>query len=107
MCVEFFVDKNQNVLVNEIAPRVHNSGHLTIEAFNTNQFEQHLRAVANIPLKSIERINKAKLKNIIGLNVEEFTKKIDKTNATIYNYGKRKCEQTEKWGTSLIFLRVS
>ena len=98
MCVEFFVDKNQNVLVNEIAPRVHNSGHLTIEAFNTNQFEQHLRAVANIPLKSIERINKAKMKNIIGLDVEEFAKKIDKTNATIYNYGKTEVRANRKMG---------
>ena len=45
MCVEFFVDINDNLYVNEIAPRVHNSGHLTINAYNVSQFENHIRAV--------------------------------------------------------------
>ena len=45
LCVEFFIDKNDNLYVNEIAPRVHNSGHLTINAYNISQFENHLRAV--------------------------------------------------------------
>ena len=45
MCVEYFIDKDDNLLANEIAPRVHNSGHLTINAFNISQFENHIRAV--------------------------------------------------------------
>ena len=45
LCVEFFIDKNDNLYVNEIAPRVHNSGHLTINAYNISQFENHIRAV--------------------------------------------------------------
>ena len=54
MCVEFFIDRNDNLYVNEIAPRVHNSGHLTINAYNVSQFENHVRAVCKleqIPLK--------------------------------------------------------
>ena len=45
LCIEFFIDRNDNLYVNEIAPRVHNSGHLTINAFNISQFENHIRAV--------------------------------------------------------------
>ena len=45
LCVEFFIDINDNLYVNEIAPRVHNSGHLTINAYNVSQFENHIRAV--------------------------------------------------------------
>ena len=45
LCVEFFIDRNENLYVNEIAPRVHNSGHLTINAYNISQFENHVRAV--------------------------------------------------------------
>ena len=54
LCVEFFIDRNENLYVNEIAPRVHNSGHLTINAYNVSQFENHVRAVCSldkIPLK--------------------------------------------------------
>ena len=54
LCVEFFIDRNNNLYVNEIAPRVHNSGHLTINAYNISQFENHVRAVCGlkqIPLK--------------------------------------------------------
>ena len=54
LCVEFFIDRNENLYVNEIAPRVHNSGHLTINAYNISQFENHVRAVCSlekVPLK--------------------------------------------------------
>ena len=54
LCVEFFIDRNDNLYVNEIAPRVHNSGHLTINAYNISQFENHVRAVCQleqVPLK--------------------------------------------------------
>ncbi len=54
LCVEFFIDRNDNLYVNEIAPRVHNSRHLTINAYNVSQFENHVRAVCSlekIPLK--------------------------------------------------------
>ena len=48
LCVEFFIDRNENLYVNEIAPRVHNSGHLTINAYNVSQFENHVRAVCSL-----------------------------------------------------------
>ena len=48
LCVEFFIDRNDNLYVNEVAPRVHNSGHLTINAYNVSQFENHIRAVCSL-----------------------------------------------------------
>ena len=48
LCVEYFIDKNNKIYANEIAPRVHNSGHLTINAYNISQFENHVRAVCNL-----------------------------------------------------------
>lgn len=65
--IEMFLDTNNNVLVNEIAPRVHNSGHYTIEASMTSQFEQHIRAIANLPLGATDMIARfAVMKNILG-----------------------------------------
>jgi 5-(carboxyamino)imidazole ribonucleotide synthase len=66
LCVEFFVTEEGDLLVNEIAPRPHNSGHLTIDAFVTNQFEQQLRAVCGLPLGSTARIRKAAMANLLG-----------------------------------------
>lgn len=65
LCVEFF-HCNDRILVNEIAPRPHNSGHLTIEANITCQFEQHLRAVCGLPLGSTARIKPAAMANLLG-----------------------------------------
>ncbi len=65
-CVEFFVDANKGILINEIAPRPHNSGHLTIEAFAASQFEQQLRAVCNMPLAPTDRYRPAAMANLLG-----------------------------------------
>ena len=51
LCVEYFIDEKDNLYVNEIAPRVHNSGHLTINSHNISQFENHVRAVCNLEKK--------------------------------------------------------
>jgi 5-(carboxyamino)imidazole ribonucleotide synthase len=65
--IEMFLVKGDKVLINEIAPRVHNSGHYTIEASVTSQFEQHIRAITGLPLGSTELITKsAVMKNILG-----------------------------------------
>ena len=61
MCVEYFIDKNENLYVNEIAPRVHNSGHLTINAYNISQFENHIRAVCNLEKIETKKIYNAKM----------------------------------------------
>lgn len=66
MCVEFFLLRDDKVLVNEIAPRPHNSGHLTIEAHETSQFEQQLRAVCNLPLGSTTQRSPAAMANLLG-----------------------------------------
>ena len=65
-CVEFFVTADGGVLVNEIAPRPHNSGHWTIEGTITSQFEQQLRAVCGLPLGSTERVRPAAMANLLG-----------------------------------------
>jgi 5-(carboxyamino)imidazole ribonucleotide synthase len=65
--IEMFLVKGDKVFINEIAPRVHNSGHYTIEACVTDQFEQHIRAITNLPLGSTDMIVKsAVMKNILG-----------------------------------------
>jgi len=65
--LEMFLTKGDKVLINEIAPRVHNSGHYTIEAAVTSQFEQHIRAITGLPLGSTAQIPKvAVMKNILG-----------------------------------------
>ena len=66
LCVEFFIDRNENLYVNEIAPRVHNSGHLTINAYNVSQFENHVRAVCKLERVPLKKISNARMANIIG-----------------------------------------
>ena len=66
LCVEFFVTREGGLLINELAPRPHNSGHLTVDACLTSQFEQQLRAVCGLPLGSTERLRPAAMANLLG-----------------------------------------
>jgi 5-(carboxyamino)imidazole ribonucleotide synthase len=66
LCVEFFVTQDDRLLINELAPRPHNSGHLTIEAAVTSQFEQQARAVCGLPLGSTEMRRPAAMANLLG-----------------------------------------
>jgi 5-(carboxyamino)imidazole ribonucleotide synthase len=66
LCVEFFVTTDGELLVNELAPRPHNSGHLTIDAAVTSQFEQQVRAVCGLPLGSTELLRPAAMANLLG-----------------------------------------
>jgi 5-(carboxyamino)imidazole ribonucleotide synthase len=66
LCVEFFLTKDGRLLINEIAPRPHNSGHLTFDACRTSQFEQQLRAVCGLPLGSPELLQPAAMANLLG-----------------------------------------
>lgn len=66
LAVEMFLDKKGNVLVNEIAPRTHNSGHQTIEANLTSQFQQHIRAILDLPLGSTEMRTPSAMVNLLG-----------------------------------------
>ena len=66
LCVEFFVARDGRLLVNELAPRPHNSGHLTFDACRTSQFEQQLRAICGLPLGSPELLQPAAMANLLG-----------------------------------------
>jgi 5-(carboxyamino)imidazole ribonucleotide synthase len=66
LCIEFFLTRKREILVNELAPRPHNSGHLTINAARTSQFEQQLRAVCGLPLGSTEYYSAAAMANLLG-----------------------------------------
>jgi 5-(carboxyamino)imidazole ribonucleotide synthase len=66
LCVEFFVQPGGGLLINELAPRPHNSGHLTVDASVTSQFEQQLRAVCGLPLGSTELLRPAAMANLLG-----------------------------------------
>ncbi len=66
LCIEFFVARDGRLLVNELAPRPHNSGHLTFDACRTSQFEQQLRAICGLPLGSSEMLQPAAMANLLG-----------------------------------------
>jgi 5-(carboxyamino)imidazole ribonucleotide synthase len=66
LCVEFFLTRDGKLLVNELAPRPHNSGHFTVDACVTSQFEQQLRAVCGLPLGSTELLRSAAMANLLG-----------------------------------------
>jgi len=66
LCVEFFVSTENELFVNELAPRPHNSGHLTVDAAVTSQFEQQVRAITGLPLGSTELLRPAAMANILG-----------------------------------------
>lgn len=98
MCVEYFVDKQNNLMVNEIAPRVHNSGHLTINAFSISQFENHIRAVCDLKLIKNEKISNAEMTNILGVDIENYRKKLFKKNEFFSDYLKKNIKDKRKMG---------
>ena len=76
LCVEFFIDRNDNLFINEIAPRVHNSGHLTINAYNISQFENHVRAVCALEQVRLKKLSNAEMVNLIGNQITIYKKNI-------------------------------
>ena len=104
LCVEFFIDRNDNLYVNEIAPRVHNSGHLTINAYNVSQFENHIRAVCKLEQVALKKISNAKMKNIIGNEISFYREKKYEQNEFFFDYLKKEIKSKRKMGhiTTLI-----
>ena len=104
MCVEYFIDNKNELLINEIAPRVHNSGHLTINAFNVSQFESHVRAVCDLEKINPAMKSKAIMKNIIGDNIFEYRNKQFQKNEFFFDYLKKESKAKRKMGhlTTLI-----
>ena len=98
LCVELFVTPDGRLLVNEIAPRVHNSGHWTIEGCETSQFAQHIRAVCGLPLGSTARRANACMKNLIGTDVECWQALAADPAAHLHLYGKAETRTGRKMG---------
>ena len=98
LCVEFFIDRNDNLYVNEIAPRVHNSGHLTLNAYNISQFENHVRAVCKLEQIPLKKISNAIMTNIIGDQIINYRNKEHNENEFFYDYLKKEIKQKRKMG---------
>jgi 5-(carboxyamino)imidazole ribonucleotide synthase len=94
--VELFVTRDGKLLVNEIAPRVHNSGHWTLDGCAVSQFEQHVRAVAGWPLGDPKRHSNAVMQNVIGEEIEDW--RSTSGLAGLHIYGKRVVRPGRKMG---------
>ena len=89
----------ERLVVNEIAPRVHNSGHWTIEGARTSQFEQHVRAVCGWPLGSPRRRRPAvEMRNLIGAEVDDWPRSLAEPGAHLHLYGKGEARPGRKMG---------
>ena len=99
LCVEFFIDKKDNLYVNEIAPRVHNSGHLTINAYNVSQFENHIRAVCSMKQIPLKKISNAEMINLIGNQIIPYRENPQlKDNQFLFDYQKKDIKEKRKMG---------
>jgi len=102
MCVEYFLAANGELLVNEIAPRPHNSGHLTFGPCVTSQFEQQLRAVCGLPLGSTEFYQPAAMANLLGDLWENgepnWAEAIAQPDLKLHLYGKTEPRSGRKMG---------
>ena len=102
LCVEFFLDQQDRLLVNELAPRPHNSGHLTIDACVTCQFEQQLRAICGLPLGDVTRFRSAAMANLLGDLWEsgepDWIAACSLAEVKLHLYGKREARRGRKMG---------
>ena len=98
LAVEFFVMPDEKLLVNELAPRPHNSGHFSMNAAITSQFEQLVRAVTGLPLGSTAFHSQGFMKNLIGEEVNNLEEFLGNKNAKIHLYGKAVAQQGRKMG---------
>ena len=98
LCVEYFIDKNDNLYVNEIAPRVHNSGHLTMNTHNISQFENHVRAVCGLEKIETKKISNGKMINLIGSDISTYRGKTFSDNEFFYDYLKTEIRDKRKMG---------
>ncbi len=89
------------VLVNEIAPRVHNSGHWTLDGASVSQFEQHIRAIAGWPLgRPVRHGEVVTMTNLIGDEINDYEKWLTVPGATVHIYGKGAPRPAARWATS-------
>ncbi|MCK6443986.1 5-(carboxyamino)imidazole ribonucleotide synthase [Elstera cyanobacteriorum] len=98
LCVELFVTADGDLLVNELAPRPHNSGHWTLDACVTSQFEQLVRAICGLPLGSTERLTDCVMQNLIGDQVHQWRAILADPRAKLHLYGKAEARPGRKMG---------
>ncbi len=101
LAIEMFITEDDDLLINEIAPRPHNTGHYTIEGCYTSQFEQHIRAICGLKLGNTSLRQPTVMINILGQNlkyIEDFIKNSQFSNAKIHLYGKREPKLNRKMG---------
>ncbi|WP_028549879.1 5-(carboxyamino)imidazole ribonucleotide synthase [Paenibacillus sp. UNC451MF] len=106
IAVEMFLTKDGQLFVNELAPRPHNSGHYTMEACATSQFEQHVRAICNLPLGSTELLTPVVMGNVLGQHVEPLldwivqpeSEQLAGVTAKVHLYGKQEAKHNRKMG---------
>lgn len=95
------------MLVNEIAPRVHNSGHWTLDGASISQFEQHIRAIAGWPLGKPVRHGPVTMTNLIGDDINDYEQWLTVPGATVHLYGKGPARPGRKMGhVTQVFPRV-
>ncbi|MDI9547227.1 MAG: 5-(carboxyamino)imidazole ribonucleotide synthase [Chloroflexota bacterium] len=102
LCVEFFLAKDGRLFINEIAPRPHNSGHLTIEAAFASQFEQQVRAICALPLADTHQARPAAMANLLGdlwsHGEPDWAAALAVSNVKLHLYGKREARPGRKMG---------
>jgi 5-(carboxyamino)imidazole ribonucleotide synthase len=102
LCVEFFLARDGRLLINELAPRPHNSGHLTFDACVTSQFEQQLRAICGLPLGSTELMRPAAMANLLGdlwqPHTPNWSAACAFSNVKLHLYGKEQARPGRKMG---------
>ena len=97
-CLEFFINEEKKLLLNEIAPRVHNSGHLTIESYNVSQFESHIRSVCNLEKVKPSLKYKSEMINILGDDIYNYRDRSIKQNEYFHDYHKKESKTGRKMG---------
>jgi 5-(carboxyamino)imidazole ribonucleotide synthase len=109
LAVEFLISNDQQLYINEIAPRPHNSGHQTIESAQTSQYEQHIRGVLNLPLGSTALLMPSAMVNLLGaagyegdVHYEGINDCLSKEGVSIHIYGKKKTKPFRKMGHATI-----
>ncbi|UPM54599.1 5-(carboxyamino)imidazole ribonucleotide synthase [Gottfriedia acidiceleris] len=99
LAIELFVTEDEQVYINELAPRPHNTGHYTMEAVETSQFKQHVRAVCNLPLGNTELLKPVVMVNILGEHVEEVLNVMQNDSTlNVHLYGKEESKKGRKMG---------
>lgn len=98
LAVEMFVTPSHDILFNEMAPRPHNSGHWSMDACVTSQFEQAIRAAAGLPFGDISFLCHAKMRNLIGDEIEQWKSFIEQPHAKLHLYGKEEARPGRKMG---------